>query len=166
MVEAAEDGGDTSYADMSAVFARLPSETRELAGQLKTVHGNGTIHDLVRNHSQSGRLALFVNLGMIVGLTHPNGTPMGISPGKSREILKMIGDILDEPDVSFRHRWSNGDLIIADNECVAHKAHAVGESSSRLLHRTTTRRAMTALTTLTIRRRQLRSIVGSCRRVW
>lgn len=139
MVEAAEEGGDTSYADMSAVLARLPAEVRKLAGDLKTIHGNGTVHDLVRYHSQSGQPALFVNLGMIVGLTRPNGSPIGISPTKSREILQLIGDILDEPDVFFRHRWSRGDLIIADNECVAHKAHAVGDSSSRLLHRTTTR---------------------------
>lgn len=139
MVEAAEDGGDTSYADMSAVFARLPPETRKLVGDLKTVHGNGTVHDLVRHHSQSGQPALFVNLGMIIGLTLPNGSPTGISPTKSREILQLIGDILDEPDVFFRHRWSSGDLIIADNECVAHKAHTVGDSSSRLLHRTTIR---------------------------
>lgn len=139
MVEAAEDGGDTSYADMSAVLTRLPSEIRELARDLKTVHGNGTVHDLVRTHSQSRRPALFVNLGMIVGLTRPNGSPIGISPTKSREILQIIGDILDDPDVSYRHHWSSGDLIIADNQCVAHKAHAVDGSSSRLLHRTTTR---------------------------
>lgn len=138
MIETTNGTGDTSYADTAAVLTRLPPDMRELAPFLKTVHGNGTVHDLLRRHPETGEDAVFVNLGMTVGLIRPGAGPMGIEPSRSRDILSELGDIMDGPNVSFRHRWRAGDLIIADNRCVAHRAHIADPATLRLLHRTTT----------------------------
>lgn len=138
MIQTSCGTGDTSYADTAAVLSRLPLDVRELAPFLKTVHGNGTIHDLLRRHPQTGEDAIFVNLGMTVGLIQPSAGPMGIEPSRSRDILSRLGEILDDPAVSFRHHWRTGDLILADNRRVAHRAHEVDPAMLRVLHRTTT----------------------------
>lgn len=139
MVEAASEGGETAYADMRRAAQLLSDETAALAPELMSVHGSGVVHSLLRHHPETGRDALFVNLGMIVGLTRPRNPPIGISPDASQRILAEIEAILDREDVHFRHHWSDGDLIIADNRRVAHKAFSAPAHTARLLHRTTTR---------------------------
>lgn len=139
MVEAASEGGDTAYADMRAAIDHLSVETRAMVGELSSVHGNGRVHPLLRLHSVTGKPALYVNLGMIVGLIRPKNPPVGISPTASRCILEEIETILDDPALHYRHQWRNGDLIVADNRRVAHKAFPAPASTTRLLHRTTTK---------------------------
>jgi len=51
-----------------------------------------------------------------------------------------LSEHLDRPDVSYSHKWQEGDVIIIDNLAVAHKAapgaHTLS-SGLRILHRTT-----------------------------
>ncbi len=139
MVESAAEGGDTAYADMKLAAKHLSKDTSAIAAELKTVHGNGVVHSILRHHPMTDDVALFVNLGMVIGLTRPGKPPVGITPEASRKILSEIEAILDREDVSFRHRWRDGDLVIADNRRVAHKAFPAPAHTTRLLHRTTTK---------------------------
>ncbi len=138
MIEAAAEGGDTAYADMRLARNLLPPEVGAIIDELNTVHGSGMVHRLLRHNDETGDDALFVNLGMVVGLTRPKKPPVGISPSASQEILWTIEGILDRDDVHYRHKWRSGDLIIADNRRIAHKAFAAPAHTERLLHRTTT----------------------------
>ena len=48
--------------------------------------------------------------------------------------------VLDRPDVSYSHKWADGDIVIIDNLAVAHKAQPGAHdlaSGLRILHRTT-----------------------------
>ena len=48
--------------------------------------------------------------------------------------------LLDRPDVSYSHKWAEGDVIVIDNLAVAHKATPGAHTSAsglRILHRTT-----------------------------
>ena len=51
-----------------------------------------------------------------------------------------LSEHLDRPDISYSHKWQQGDVIIIDNLAVAHKAtpgaHTLAEGL-RILHRTT-----------------------------
>jgi hypothetical protein len=47
---------------------------------------------------------------------------------------------LDRPDISYSHKWNEGDVIVIDNLAVAHKASPGAHTLSsglRILHRTT-----------------------------
>jgi len=51
-----------------------------------------------------------------------------------------VTELLDSPDVSYSHKWSEGDLIVIDNIAIAHKAMPgahIKSSGLRILHRTT-----------------------------
>ncbi|WP_242424010.1 TauD/TfdA family dioxygenase, partial [Frankia sp. EI5c] len=41
-----------------------------------------------------------------------------------------------QPEFVVRHSWHPGDLVIWDNTGLLHRALPYGESSSRLMHRT------------------------------
>ena len=51
-----------------------------------------------------------------------------------------FSSLLDDPSVSYSHKWAEGDVVIIDNLAVAHKAapgaHTL-DSGLRILHRTT-----------------------------
>ena len=51
-----------------------------------------------------------------------------------------LSEHLDRADVSYSHKWQQGDVIVIDNLAVAHKAspgaHTM-KSGLRILHRTT-----------------------------
>ncbi len=139
MVEAATEGGDTAYADMQAAIDHLPAATRAIMDELFTIHGNGRVHPLLRGHPITDQQALYVNFGMMVGLTRPKSPPIGVTPATSRRILEEIEIILDNPVLHYRHQWRAGDLVVADNRRIAHKAFPAPAHTTRLLHRTTTK---------------------------
>ena len=60
--------------------------------------------------------------------------------GEMDPFFSAFSSLLDDPRVSYSHRWREGDVIIIDNLAVAHKAapsaHTLA-SGLRILHRTT-----------------------------
>ena len=61
-----------------------------------------------------------------------------LEPIKSQEILsKLYKQSCDEKYI-YRHKWSQGDLVVWDNRCVLHYAeHGYGDKK-RTMHRITT----------------------------
>jgi taurine dioxygenase len=60
----------------------------------------------------------------------------GLDEQRSRRTLWNLYRLATRPEVTYRHRWSAGDLLLWDNRCVLHYAiHDYTEP--RLLHRIT-----------------------------
>ncbi len=132
-------GGDTIIANECAAYDSLPDHLRERIIGLSAEHchpnppgrfaSGVAVHPMVRVIPESGRRALFVNPAFtqrIVGLTED----------ESRRLLWMLYRFATRPEVTYRHRWTPGDLVVWDNRCVLHYAiHDYTEP--RLLHRVT-----------------------------
>ena len=133
MVKVPKSGGDTLFANAYEAYKRIPDHLLEVANRLKTIHEGNILHDLVIEHPQTGRRALYLNMGLIRSVT-------GFEENEKDKVEELIGlfqPILDHPSVMYRHRWQEGDLLLCDNYSVFHQATETNSKEERTLHRTT-----------------------------
>lgn len=142
-------GGDTCYASMRVAWETLPDELRRRVEGLKAVHHYAysiglygakavpqeeidrlppVVHPLVRSHP-SGHRSLFVSghIREIIGLPIEDG-------------LKLRDELIGwatRPDMVYRHRWTQGDIVMWDNRCALHRAAGFPPGHARVMHRTT-----------------------------
>ncbi len=86
----------------------------EVAGNLATLHP-GIRHPLVRSHPDTGEATLFVSP---LYTTHV----VDVHPAESRLVLGHVDRLLDDPNLSVRWHWSEGDIAIWDESCTVHRA--------------------------------------------
>ncbi|OCB51862.1 hypothetical protein A5722_29105 [Mycobacterium vulneris] len=55
---------------------------------------------------------------------------------RSAELLVRLRDWATQPDFTYRHKWTVGDLVIWDNTGTMHRATPYDPTSGRLLQRT------------------------------
>ncbi len=154
-------GGDTVWASMTAAHDALDNETRDRLAEVTAVHsasasyspaqqelhsGLGSMdirtstdaeatrdHPLVCTHPETGRRSLFFNGTYVRGLRGP-----GLDdPAEERRLMRWLHDFTTHVRFTFRHRWSNGDLVIWDNRSTQHVAINDYPGQRRELHRTT-----------------------------
>jgi taurine dioxygenase len=144
-VELPPEGGDTSFANMQAAYRALPEAERERLAAMRTVNkiedfnyvsaadkdrfGERQIHPLVRTHPDSGKKALYF---------HPGKTERieGMEPAESLAFLDELLDRVIRPEVTYRHEWRPGDLLLWDNRAVLHIAHHDYDmGAGRVMHR-------------------------------
>lgn len=183
IIKAPSGAGDTQFAHLGIAYDKLPNAcVQARLRRCASVNSNGgAVHPLACAHPLSGRISLYLHLGMTgamietldaAGAEHvgsgtqvsepsPFGdgtTPAdlpGPKPGAATATLlhvrawrdaemdsffTALSDHLDRPDVSYSHKWQQGDVVVIDNLAVAHKAapgaHTLA-SGLRILHRTT-----------------------------
>jgi len=151
IIKAPAGPGNTSFAHLGKAYDLLPQELQQRYERVASVNSNrGAVHPLVHAHHISGRKSLYLHTGMtgaiLERVAEPTGSGEeleGVRAWHEEEVNNLmleITAILDRPDVSYSHKWEEGDLIIIDNLAVAHKAargaHTT-ESGLRILHRTT-----------------------------
>ncbi|MYM33124.1 hypothetical protein GTP38_02025 [Duganella sp. FT94W] len=127
-----EQGGDTLFTDLQRAYAELRPEIRQEFEGLSTAHRNGVVHPLVLRHPKSGVPALYLNIGLTAGV-------LGYSPDHSRALIDAVDRHYSRDGATYRHRWLPGDVVVADNLHVAHKATPITPATRRILHRTTIR---------------------------
>jgi alpha-ketoglutarate-dependent taurine dioxygenase len=157
-VTSPESGGDTTWANTTAAYERLPAPLKTLVDGLWALHTNAydyaatradvdeekvrrhrevfastvyeTEHPVVRVHPVTGRTALFVN---------PVYTQRfeDMTAEESRPLLQHLFDHATSAEFTCRLRWTSGTLAIWDNRCLLHLAVNDYDGSRRLLHRTT-----------------------------
>ena len=88
------------------------------------------LHPLARPHTETGRLALFVSPGYTIGIE-------GMPDDESVSLLHELYANQARPEYVYRHKWSQGMLLMWDNRCVIHAATGGYEGHRRLLHRIT-----------------------------
>lgn len=138
-------GGDTLWADLVTAYETLAEPLRRLVDGLQAVHritplaywgepfdtalGRDdaqalydsalnvppVVHPVVRVHPVSGRKALFVNPGFTSHL-------VGFSRHESDHLLALLHAHTSRPEVTLRHRWKAGDVVLWDNRATMHYA--------------------------------------------
>jgi taurine dioxygenase len=147
--EIPEAGGDTMFANQHGAYERLSPGLQKLLGGLEAVHSGGGLaaathdrekreawqiqgqrHPVVRTHPETGRKALFVNRAFVVGLAD-------MSREESEPLLSYLYGVATRLDLTMRHAWQEGDLVMWDNRSVQHYAvHDYGDAP-RTMHRVT-----------------------------
>ena len=133
---ATAEGGETHFCDMYGAYDRLsPAWKARLAG-MRAIHnldfsrtrrhGDDPLtdeqrrarppvdHPVIRTHAETGRRCVFLgdHAESIVGMPYDEG----------RALIEELNAMIVHDDLTYRHRWSEGQLIVWDNRCVLHRA--------------------------------------------
>jgi taurine dioxygenase len=139
-----ETGGDTSFANMQRAYENLPAALRSRLDDLivitkiddryssaedRAAHAEPHRHPLVRTHPVTKKRGIFVHPGMVARFD-------GMPADESQKFLEDLLETAITPDITYRHRWLPGDLVITDNRGQMHVAHQDYDLSfGRVLHR-------------------------------
>jgi alpha-ketoglutarate-dependent taurine dioxygenase len=152
-VEVPPYGGDTLFADQYRAYDTLSdglkrvldglvgintstkadaSKTREerlrsAGAEVKVLVGE---HPVVRTHPETGRKALYVNVGHTTQFT-------GWTEEESRPLLEYLWRHQVRPEFTCRFRWEPGSIAFWDNRCVQHNAVNDYPGFRRVMHRVT-----------------------------
>jgi taurine dioxygenase len=159
-VEIPEVGGDTVWANQAAAYRSLPTHLGEFVDSHRAVHvgkpygvkyappqreqssasikmsrgdpnaDRETLHPSVITEPTTGEKALFLNPIYVTKFE-------GLTETESAPFLDQLYKHCTRPDISCRHRWQAGDLVIWDNRMTMHYATNDYDRSRRLLYRTT-----------------------------
>jgi taurine dioxygenase len=126
-------GGDTVWANQYEALERLSPAMRKMLMPLSAVHNAydlEAVHPVIRTHPETGREALYVNGGFTKRFE-------GMTAEESKPILDYLVSHASRPDLTMRHAWSEGDIVMWDNRCVMHYAVHDYADSTREMHRVT-----------------------------
>jgi taurine dioxygenase len=152
-------GGDTLFANQYAAYEALSEAMKSRIAGLRGIHSarrsyspGGVygerdkgrsmairyseramatqLHPVVRRHLETGRPALFVNMGYTIGID-------GLSEADSAALLTELFAHQTQPKFVYRHTWSPGLLTLWDNRCLLHTATGGYQGHQRLLWRIT-----------------------------
>ena len=131
-----ESGGETHFCDMYGAYERLNATWKARVASLRAMHnldfsrtrrhGEDPMteaqrlatppvdHPVVRTHPETGRKCLYLgdHAEYIVGMPYADG----------RVLIEELNALAVHPDLTYRHRWSAGELLVWDNRCVMHRA--------------------------------------------
>lgn len=144
-------GGDTYFCDMYAAYTGLPAELQRRLAGLRVKHDGtynsggyvregvtptddprtapGTLHPLVCTHPESGRKMLYLGRRRLAWIE-------GLGLAESDALLDEIWGYATRPEITWRHRWRVGDLVLWDNRCTMHRRDPFDPASRRVMHRT------------------------------
>jgi taurine dioxygenase len=137
-------GGDTMFSNGYRVFEDLSPGLRATLEGLSAVHQGTdlaadagldqdavtTVHPVVRTHPETGRRALYVNGNYTKRFD-------GWTDAESAPLLEYLYAQVGRPELTYRHRWEEGDLLMWDNRCTQHAVIGDTAGQERVLHRVT-----------------------------
>lgn len=140
-----EVGGETYFADMYGAYERLSPEWKARLEGLRAVHnldfsrtrrhGEDPMtdaqrkavppvdHPIVRTHPETGRRSLYLgdHAEYVVGMPYDEG----------RAMIETLNAHSIHADLTYGHRWRNGQMLVWDNRCVLHKAAQYDPATQR-----------------------------------
>jgi taurine dioxygenase len=138
-------GGDTIFANQYLAYEALSDGMKAMLDGMKAVHTGDTFakdggfdadklprstHPVVRTHPETGRKALYVNSVYTRNFE-------GMAVEESQPLLQWLCTHCVQPNFTYRHHWTVGDLIFWDNRCLQHfGVHDYG-LARRVMHRVT-----------------------------
>jgi taurine dioxygenase len=152
-------GGDTLFSNQYAAWQALPAAMKSLLEGKHGIHSarrgysragmygerdkgrsmairysdsamSTQRHPILRIHPETGRPALFVSMGYTIGIE-------GMTDAEATPLLMELFAHQAKEEFIYRHRWSQGMLVLWDNRCVLHAATGGYQGHRRLLHRIT-----------------------------
>ena len=100
---------------------------RDTGAKLKMLVGE---HPVVRSHPETGRKALYVNVGHTAQFK-------GWTEEESRPLLDFLFQHQVRPELTCRFRWEPGSLAFWDNRCTLHNPVNDYHGFRRIMHRVT-----------------------------
>lgn len=153
--EVPDSGGDTIFADTRAAHDALSPGLREMLATLRAVNSSKkadasktredrqkergavtnaevleAVHPVVRTHPETGRRALYVNLGHTTRFE-------GWSEAESKPLLDFLFAHVTQPEFTCRFRWAPGSIALWDNRAVQHYPVNDYHGMRREMHRIT-----------------------------
>ena len=145
-VELPPYGGDTIFANQHAAYEGLSDGMKRMLKGMRAIHTgsglatasgkgeswreHGQTHPVVRIHPETGRPALYVSPAFTVAFED-------MTRAESEPLLHFLNEAGHAPDVTYRHRWQAGDMVMWDNRSVQHFAVHDHGDATRTLHRIT-----------------------------
>lgn len=144
-IEIPDKGGETCFANMYSAYDTLPDAIKvKIEGRkaLNTYDYGATsaaakkideeaqhaIHPVVRTIPETGRKSLFVSRLMTDRI-------IDMPDEESRELLNLISDHCEQPQLIYQHQWRVGDILMWDNRCSTHARKDFDGSQRRLMKR-------------------------------
>lgn len=140
-LEIPEVGGDTLFANMSRALEEMPAALRGRLEERRATFRYGgrraegqsrlepkdrdaplIDHPILRPHTETGRLSVYVNPAHTVGI-------IGMEEEAALDLLDEVYAWCSRPEFQARHEWRMGDTVIWDNRCTWHRA--TGENPMR-----------------------------------
>jgi taurine dioxygenase len=133
--EALSDGFKRVLAGLVGINSSMKAEVsrsredrlREAGVESKVLVGE---HPVVRTHPETGRKALYVNLGHTASL-------LGWTEGESAPLLDYLFRHQVSPEFTCRFHWEPGSLAFWDNRCTQHNPVNDYHGHRRVMHRVT-----------------------------
>ena len=123
-------GGDTMWSSQYRAYEELSPGLQRMLDGVRAEFAGTRLDPVVRTHPETGRKALFVG--------HPGDTMRrfeDMTPSESLPLMEYLYRHSTQPDRVYRHRWTEGDVVMWDNRCTMHYAiHDYGDAP-RFLHR-------------------------------
>jgi len=143
-------GGDTEFASQYLAYEALSEGMKGLLSGLAAVNASSKAdvtrtredmvkeqtqkyeaeHPVVRTHPETGRKALYVNLGHTVRFA-------GMTEEESAPLLEFLFRHQVKPEFTCRFQWRVGSLAFWDNRCVQHNPINDYHGHRRVMHRIT-----------------------------
>ncbi len=129
-------GGDTLWASMYAAYESLSSKLQRLLDGLEAVHSSAAvmaklptnrsgsvmtgqtmsaIHPVVIVDPVTGRRAVYVNSNYTTEI-------LGFKESESTRILELLFDVIANPDIQVRLKWTAGTLVVWEERITQHRA--------------------------------------------
>lgn len=149
---APKEGGDTGFAFLHAAYDALPEAKKAQIADLKVVHSIGASLRRVNADPSAEDMArwdaIFPRMkrplvweqacgksSLLIGSTA--GEIAGMSPEEGMALLDELLDWATQDRFTYRHTWSDGDLVIFNNPALLHRSYPYSDAAGRVMHRTT-----------------------------
>ncbi|MCB2073653.1 MAG: TauD/TfdA family dioxygenase [Novosphingobium sp.] len=150
--KAPAEGGDTGFANLHAAWDALPDDRKRqleklkvghcLSACLRRLHEHPTKEDFARWDAVFSRVEHPLvwkqqsgNASLLIGSTANDIA--GMSEAEGRALLDELLEWCTQDRFTYRHKWSDGDLVIFYNSGLLHKSYPYPDSAGRVMHRTT-----------------------------
>ncbi|MDZ7887259.1 MAG: TauD/TfdA family dioxygenase [Mycobacterium sp.] len=144
------DEGDTEFCSTYAAYDDLPDEDKAEIADLRVMHSAWNTLFYYDPEPSAKTLKQMMAIGdrelplvwthksgrksLVLGATARHITDIDYT--RSAELLVRLRDWATQPQFTYRHKWTVGDLVIWDNTGTMHRATPYDPSSGRLLQRT------------------------------
>jgi taurine dioxygenase len=125
-----EDGSITEFSSLHDAYDSASESLRnELSGKYSVLRDT-VLQPVIREHPVTGRRGFYVKLSK-------SRRMQDTTTEDSERLYSAIEQLLQRDGAVYQHRWGLGDLLVADNFSVAHRAVPYDGKCVRILHRTT-----------------------------